>query len=141
MPWVRRTFDRMVKSRTLWSVISKVTSRRAQGLPDSLAVPVFTSILVMNAEEDGFEDCINYELEPAIYSFQQLDQFIKELIFQGQIDYPVHLKLDTGMKRLGFELSDIPRVCEIIKSQPEIKIKSVYSHLADADNRRDKRFT
>jgi alanine racemase len=98
-------------------------------------------ILVMNAEEDGFEDCINYELEPAIYSLQQLDQFIKELIFQGQIDYPVHLKLDTGMKRLGFELSDIPRVCEIIKSQPEIKIKSVYSHLADADNRRDKRFT
>ena len=98
-------------------------------------------ILVMNAEEDGFEDCINYALEPAIYSFQQLDQFIKELIFQGQIDYPVHLKLDTGMKRLGFELSDIPRVCEIIKAQPEIKIKTVYSHLSDADNRRDKRFT
>lgn len=98
-------------------------------------------ILVMNAEEDGFEDCINYQLEPAIYSFNQLDQFIKELIFNGQLAYPIHLKLDTGMRRLGFELKDIPRVCEILKAQPEIRVKSVYSHLADSDNRRDKRFT
>ncbi len=98
-------------------------------------------ILVMNAEEDGFEDCINYQLEPAIFSFNQLDQFIKELIFQGQTDFPIHLKLDTGMKRLGFELQDIPRVCEILQAQPEIRVKSVYSHLADADNRRDKRFS
>ncbi|MEY3198655.1 MAG: alanine racemase, partial [Bacteroidota bacterium] len=98
-------------------------------------------ILVMNAEEDGFEDCINYHLEPAIFSFNQLDQFVKELIFQGQTDFPIHLKLDTGMKRLGFELQDIPRVCEILQAQPEIRVKSVYSHLADADNRRDKRFS
>jgi alanine racemase len=98
-------------------------------------------ILVMNAEEDGFEDCINYQLEPAIFSFNQLDQFIKELIFQGQTDFPIHLKLDTGMKRLGFELQDVPWVCEILQAQPEIRVKSVYSHLADADNRRDKRFS
>lgn len=98
-------------------------------------------ILVMNAEEDGFEDCINYQLEPAIFSFNQLDQFIKELIFQGQTDFPIHLKLDTGMKRLGFELQDVPRVFEILQAQPEIRVKSVYSHLADADNRRDKRFS
>jgi alanine racemase len=98
-------------------------------------------ILVMNAEEDGFEDCINFQLEPAIYSFNQLDTFIKELIFQGQTEYPVHLKIDTGMKRLGFELSELQRVCEILHAQPEIRIKTVYSHLSDADNRRDKRFT
>lgn len=98
-------------------------------------------ILVMNAEEDGFEDCINYNLEPAIFSFNQLDQFVKELIFQGQTDFPIHLKLDTGMKRLGFELQDLQRVCEILQAQPEIRVKSVYSHLADADNRRDKRFS
>lgn len=98
-------------------------------------------ILVMNAEEDGFEDCINYQLEPTIYSFNQLDQFIKELIFHGQSAYPIHLKLDTGMKRLGFEIKDLPRVCEILQAQPEIRVKSVYSHLADSDNRRDKRFT
>ncbi len=98
-------------------------------------------ILVMNAEEEGFEDCIQYQLEPAIYSFYQLDQFIKELILQGKSHYPIHLKIDTGMKRLGFELHEITRVCEIIKAQPEIHLQSVYSHLSDADNRRDKRFT
>ncbi len=98
-------------------------------------------ILVMNAEEEGFEDCIQYQLEPAIYSFHQLDQFIKELILQGKSDYPIHLKIDTGMKRLGFGLHEMTRVCEIIKAQPEIRVQSVYSHLADSDNRRDKRFT
>lgn len=98
-------------------------------------------ILVMNTEEEGFEDCIKYDLEPAIFTLRQLDLFIQELILQGKTNYPIHLKLDTGMKRLGFEIKDLPRVCELIKSQPEVYIKSVYSHLADADNRRDKRFT
>lgn len=98
-------------------------------------------ILVMNAEEEGFEDCIAYQLEPAMYSFHQMDVFIKELIAQGKTSYPVHLKIDTGMKRLGVELSELPQVVELITAQPEIRIKSVYSHLADADNRRDKRFT
>jgi alanine racemase len=143
----------MVKAQSYGSGVEKMAAFLEQQGVDYLGVAyadegvelrkqgIKLPILVMNAEEDGFEDCINYALEPAIYSFQQLDQFIKELIFQGQIDYPVHLKLDTGMKRLGFELSDIARVCEIIKAQPEIKIKTVYSHLSDADNRRDKRFT
>lgn len=98
-------------------------------------------ILVMNTEEEGFEDCIKYDLEPAIFTLRQLDLFIQELILQGKSNYPIHLKLDTGMKRLGFEVKDLPRVCDLIKSQPEVYIQSVYSHLADADNRRDKRFT
>lgn len=98
-------------------------------------------ILVMNAEEEGFEDCIRYRLEPAIFSFHQLDQFIKELIFHGQVHFPIHLKLDTGMRRLGFDVHEMPRIIEILQAQPEVYIQSVYSHLADADNRRDKRFT
>lgn len=98
-------------------------------------------ILVMNTEEEGFEDCIRYELEPAIFTIKQLDSFIRELILHGKNNYPVHLKIDTGMRRLGFEPKDMPQLVEIIKSQPEIYVKSVYSHLADADNRRDKRFT
>ena len=53
----------------------------------------------------------------------------------------MHLKIDTGMKRLGFELHEIQQVCEVLSAQPEIRIRSVYSHLADSDNRRDKRFT
>lgn len=143
----------MVKAQSYGSGIEKMASFLEQQGVDYLGVAytdegvelrkqgIKLPILVMNAEEDGFEDCINYQLEPAIFSFNQLDQFIKELIFQGQSDYPIHLKLDTGMKRLGFELHDLPRVCEILHAQPEIRVKSVYSHLSDADNRRDKRFT
>lgn len=98
-------------------------------------------ILVMNAEEDSFEDCIRYGLEPAIFSTHQLDLFIKELILQGKSGYPIHLKIETGMKRLGFELNELPQVIEMLQAQPEVRVQSVYSHLADSDNRRDKRFT
>jgi len=91
-------------------------------------------ILVMNAEEDGFQDCIHYNLEPAMYSFRQLDLFIKELIDEGKTDYPIHLKINTGMTRLGFEISEIGQLIETFQAQPEVKIKSVYSHLSDSDN-------
>ncbi len=98
-------------------------------------------ILVMNAEEDGFDDCIQYCLEPAVFSFRQLDLFIRALIDQGCGDHPIHIKIDTGMKRLGFELNEVERLCQLLNAQPEVHVKSVYSHLADSDNRRDKRFT
>lgn len=98
-------------------------------------------ILVMNTEEEGFEDCIRYQLEPAIFTLRQLDGFIRELILHGRSNYPIHLKLDTGMRRLGFDVKELGQVCDILKAQPEVYVKSVYSHLADADNRRDKRFT
>ncbi|MCE2711667.1 MAG: alanine racemase [Cryomorphaceae bacterium] len=98
-------------------------------------------ILVMNAEEESFEECIRYNLEPAIYSLHQLDLFVKELIMQNRSDYPIHLKIETGMKRLGFELSELPEVISLLQAQPEVRVASVYSHLADSDNRRDKRFT
>lgn len=91
-------------------------------------------ILVMNAEEAGFDDCIKYDLEPAIYSSHQLEQFIKALIYQNKSNYPVHIKLETGMKRLGFDREMLPSLLQKIATQPEIKIESIYSHLADADN-------
>jgi Alr-MurF fusion protein len=98
-------------------------------------------ILVMNAEENGFNDCIEYELEPSIYSFEQLDEFIKALINIGKTSYPIHLKINTGMNRLGFELNETGKVIETIKAQPEVKIKSIFSHLADADNIESSEFT
>lgn len=143
----------MVKAQSYGSGIEKMAAFLEQQGVDMLGVAyadegvelrkqnIRIPILVMNAEDEGFEDCIDYNLEPAIYAFDQLDLFIKELIFQGITEFPVHLKIDTGMKRLGFDLTEIPKLVEILKAQPEIKVKSVYSHLADADNRRDKRFT
>jgi alanine racemase len=98
-------------------------------------------ILVMNPVDEGFEDCIKYQLEPTIFSFEQLDELLHELIFQGVQNFPVHVKIDTGMKRLGFDFNELPRLMEVFQAQPEVMIKGVYSHLADSDNRRDKRFT
>lgn len=90
-------------------------------------------ILVLNAEEKGFDRCIAYELEPAIYSLTHLDSFIRALIANQKKAFPIHLKLDTGMHRLGFGPSEIQQIIEIISAQPEVVIKSIYSHLACAD--------
>lgn len=98
-------------------------------------------IMVMNTESFNYEACIQNRLEPAIFDFQQMDDFISECIYQGLQNYPVHLKIDTGMHRLGFELEQLDQVLEVIQSQPEIQLKSVYSHLAESDNLHDKRFT
>lgn len=90
-------------------------------------------ILVLNAEEKGFDRCIAYELEPAIYSLTHLDTFIRALIANQKRAFPIHIKLDTGMHRLGFGPSEIQQIIEIISAQPEVVIKSIYSHLACAD--------
>lgn len=94
---------------------------------------VKTPILVMNCEESTFSNIIEYNLEPAIFSIQQLDAFIKELIYRSMENYPVHIKIETGMNRLGFVEKDTASLVNLIKSQPEIYIKSIYSHLAESD--------
>lgn len=98
-------------------------------------------ILVMNADAEQAAAIIEHQLEPAIYSFSQLDTFVTALIHRGLQAYPIHLKFDTGMHRLGFATSEKERVLSAILAQPEITVKGIYSHLADADNRSDESFT
>jgi len=98
-------------------------------------------ILVMNTEEDSFEDLVNYQLEPTIYSFHVLDQFVRTLIHLNIDSYPIHLKFDTGMKRLGFDAEDCEQLSSYLLAQPEVYVKSIYSHLADADNSTDTTFS
>ena len=64
---------------------------------------------------------------------RQLESFIQQLIFQGETNYPIHVKLETGMNRLGFGESEVNSLIQKVQSQPEIFVKSVYSHLAEAD--------
>lgn len=90
-------------------------------------------ILVMNCEEESFASCIAHDLEPAIFSLRQLEAFVHELIFAGKSNYPIHVKLETGMNRLGFSESDLNDLIQKIQSQPEIFVKSIYSHLAESD--------
>lgn len=90
-------------------------------------------ILVLNAQQEAFEDIVEHNLQPAIFSFDQLDDFIKTLIAADKWQYPVHIKFDTGMHRLGFEPDEAEAVLEAVQGQPEIKIQGVYSHLANSD--------
>ena len=92
-----------------------------------------TPILVMNAEEEGMETCVEFDLEPAIYDFNQLDELLKVLISQEKTAFPIHIKMDTGMKRLGFYPDEVQQLIEVLAAQPEVMVKSVYSHLAEAD--------
>ncbi len=87
-------------------------------------------VLVMNPSEESFATLLEYGLEPEIYSLsilRTLASFLKER------HCTVHLKLDTGMHRLGFEESDIEEVIDILEANQNIKIGSVFSHLAGAD--------
>jgi len=92
-------------------------------------------IFVMNTEENAFADCISFELEPCIYSMEQLHKFIQQLVYEDRTHYPIHITLETGMNRLGFETSSIPDLLRVLQSQPEVMVKSIYSHLATADER------
>lgn len=94
-------------------------------------------ILVMNADQASFKQCIDHQLEPAIFSIDRLEEFVKELIGSGITKYPVHIKLETGMHRLGFEDNELDQLISYLQSQPEVYIKSVYSHLATADQPND----
>ena len=91
-------------------------------------------IVVMNPEKGSFGEIFEYKLEPEIYSFRLLDSFIAVAEKLGLTDYPVHIKIDSGMHRLGFELCDIPQLIERLSRQREVKIRSVFSHLAGADD-------
>ncbi|MCR9174034.1 MAG: alanine racemase [bacterium] len=90
-------------------------------------------ILVMNTEEGAFADCIAHDLEPSIYSIEQLNAFILQLIYEGKTNYPIHITLETGMNRLGFESSSIAELLQMLQTHPEIRVKSIYSHFATAD--------
>ncbi|MEL6924347.1 MAG: bifunctional UDP-N-acetylmuramoyl-tripeptide:D-alanyl-D-alanine ligase/alanine racemase, partial [Bacteroidota bacterium] len=96
-------------------------------------------ILVLNPEEASFDAIISYQLEPEIYNLSLLKRFLN---FLGK-DRParLHLKIDTGMHRLGFEASDISELVQLIKPFKRIKIISVFSHLAASDAPEHDRFT
>ncbi|WP_035844038.1 bifunctional UDP-N-acetylmuramoyl-tripeptide:D-alanyl-D-alanine ligase/alanine racemase [Crocinitomix catalasitica] len=98
-------------------------------------------IIVMNTESNAFDNLIQYKLEPSIYSLSQLNQFIHQLILYGIKNYPIHIKIETGMNRLGFKLDEIQDLIALLKNQPEVYIKSVFSHLSVAGNPNETKFT
>lgn len=91
-------------------------------------------LMVMNTEEITFDALVENNLEPELFSFGIMKNFAAYLINAGITNYPVHIKLDTGMHRLGFTQHDIDALCELLKDSPVFKIQSVFSHLAASDS-------
>ena len=105
---------------------------------------ITANIMVMNPEMSSFKTLFDYKLEPEVYSFRILDALIHEAQKEGITEFPVHIKFDTGMHRLGFNVSeysdnsefsdDIPELIARLKSQNAIIPRSMFSHFVGADS-------
>jgi alanine racemase len=104
---------------------------------EGISVP----IIVMNPEIGGLGKIIDYHLEPEIYSFSMLEAFIDEAERQGVKKYPVHIKINTGMSRLGFELDEADELIKRLKSKDALLVRSVFSHFVGSDEERFDDFT
>ena len=90
-------------------------------------------IVVLNADHDSFDVMVAHDLEPEIYSFRSLDSFRHAVHSAGRDHYPIHIKIDTGMHRLGFVDDEIDILGRVLFSDPSLRVASIFSHLACAD--------
>ena len=95
---------------------------------------ITTGIIVMNPEPSSFATLFDNKLEPEIYSFGMLRMLIEAAGREGITDYPVHIKVDTGMHRLGFLPEEIPALVDILKQQNALTPRSIFSHFAGSDS-------
>jgi len=98
-------------------------------------------ILVMNPDITSFELMIEHNLEPEIYNFRSLECFEKSVTKQNIIRYPIHIKLDTGMHRLGFNEHETDSLAGFLREHENLEVKTVFSHLAAADQPEHDDFT
>jgi len=97
-------------------------------------------IMVLNPENTSFPAIIQHQLEPEIYSLKGLNAFLKIAEQKKLKDFPIHIKMDTGMHRLGFELNTIDDLIVTLKGNQTVKVKSILSHLATSDDPQQKDF-
>ena len=91
-------------------------------------------IMVLNPETTSFPAIIQHQLEPEIYSLKGLKAFLKIAEQKKLKHYPIHIKLDTGMHRLGFEEEQLPDLIAILKNITTVSVKSILSHMATSDD-------
>ncbi len=101
---------------------------------------ITTPIMVMNPEQHSYNIIIDYNLEPEIYSFRVLELFYEQLKSKGyEGKYPIHIKLETGMHRLGFKDHELDELIEKLNTL-DVKVKSIFSHLSSADDPLEKEY-
>ncbi len=98
-------------------------------------------ILVLHPQVVNFKELINHGLEPTIYSPRILREFIAAAKNTKQKGYPVHLKFNTGLNRLGFWENDVDYISKHLKESPVLKIQGIFSHLAASEDLNEKEFT
>ncbi|WP_288438311.1 bifunctional UDP-N-acetylmuramoyl-tripeptide:D-alanyl-D-alanine ligase/alanine racemase [uncultured Chryseobacterium sp.] len=102
---------------------------------------ITTPIIVMNPEQHSYQTIIEYNLEPEIYSFRVLELFYEAVQKSGyDKKYPIHIKLETGMHRLGFKDFELDQLSETL-SLKNVRVQSLFSHLSSSDMPEEKEFT
>ena len=105
------------------------------------AAGITIPIAVMNPEREAFDNMIMFNLEPEIYALDILEDFNRALNKHGIKRFPVHIKLNTGMNRSGFDEQDIPYLLEFFQTERSVYIRSMFSHLAGSDETMHDEFT
>lgn len=106
------------------------------------AAGITTPIMVMSPEEAAFDAIVSNKLEPELYSFRILKAFAEYISHHNIVTYPIHIKLDTGMHRLGFEGDDeINKLVAFLAKHPQLKVCSIFSHLVASENAQHDEFT
>lgn len=99
-----------------------------------------TPIMVLNTDVQNLDTMFEYALEPEIFSINQLQEVIQYVDFSKK-KLPIHLKLETGMNRLGLESDDIAMVCQLLSTSSRIVVRSIFSHLAASEDEVERPFT
>jgi len=98
-------------------------------------------IIVLNPSFGTYELMIEYNLEPEIFNFTGLNEFVKVLDRSGVGSYPIHIKIDSGMHRLGFTDEEVDELIVLLKKFPNLKVQSIFSHLAASEDDEEDSFT
>lgn len=102
---------------------------------------ITTPILVLHPQPVSFKLLIERCLEPSLYNLKVLTEFLEIATQENQTNYPVHIKFNTGLNRLGFSEHDIEAIDDKLKNTSSIKIKSIFSHMAASEDLNEKEFT
>lgn len=105
------------------------------------AAGITMPIAVMNPEPEAFDNMIEFNLEPEIYSLDLLRDFNEALTKHGIEQYPVHLKLNTGMNRSGLDAEELPELIRFFQTKRQVVLRSMFSHLAGSDEAKHDAFT
>jgi len=100
-----------------------------------------TPILVLHAQPDNFKTIIERCLEPSIYSTRVLNKFLAVAEVNNQKNFPIHLKFNTGLNRLGFAENEVETIIKTLNTTETVKVKSLFSHLAASEDEDEKDFT